>query len=48
MSQRTYLENNSEPSPFLQVDGIQTIWLKAVPKQKQQLLDLFSLLAEIR
>jgi hypothetical protein len=47
MTKRVYLENNSKPSPFLRVDGSETIWLKTAPQEKQQLLDLFSLLAEM-
>jgi hypothetical protein len=47
MVKRVYLENNSKPSPFLRVDGSETIWLKTVPPEKRQLLDLFSLLAEM-
>lgn len=47
MQQKVSLENNSKPSPFLRVDGIETIWLKTVPNNKHQLLDLFSLLGEI-
>jgi hypothetical protein len=47
MTKRLYLENNSKPSPFLRVDGSETIWLKTVPQEKRQLLDLFSLLAEM-
>ncbi len=47
MTKRVYLENNSKPSLFLRVDGSETIWLKTVPQEKQQLLDLFSLLAEM-
>ncbi len=47
MAKRVHSENNFKPSPFLRVDGAETIWLKAVPPEKQQLLDLFSLLAEI-
>jgi hypothetical protein len=47
MAKRVHLENNSKPSPFLQIDGSETIWLKTVPSEKRQLLDLFSLLAEM-
>ncbi len=47
MAPKIYLGHNSKPSPFLRVDGVETIWLKSIPPQKQQLLDLFSLRAEI-
>lgn len=47
MAKRVHLENNFKPSPFLRIDGSETIWLKAAPQEKRQLLDLFSLLAEI-
>jgi hypothetical protein len=47
MAKRVQLENNSKSSLFLQIDGSETIWLKAVPQERQQLLDLFSLLAEM-
>ncbi len=47
MTKKVHLKNSTKPSPFLRVDGAETIWLKTVPQEKRQLLDLFSLLAEI-
>ena len=47
MMKKVHLEPNSKPSPFLRVDGSETIWLKAAPPEKRQLLDLLSLLAEM-
>ncbi len=47
MKQTVTSKNNSVLSPFLQIDGTETIWLRKPPSEKQQRVDLFSLFGEI-
>jgi hypothetical protein len=46
MEQKVYSQSNTQLSPFMQIDGVETIWLKKVPDSRSKLLDLFSLLTE--